>query len=1033
MKRHISAFILSFLTCLLVMVATHTRAQVTGHLPDNVDTSECTVTPPANDFDIKLKWKTQKYTGSDDPYSHGRGTPIIADMTGDGTAEVLIPWTTSTASGGNNAPRPNTFITRHLNVLNGKTGAQKYLIQTCDYSVHGQGIALADVNNDGKCEIFIVAVGPRRSPSQQKYDGKYLYCYDGSHANTGPDDYIWRTPEQVDYSFIPMIADINNDGIPEVIVGGNIYNAITGTLLVKGTLEDTGMGFGGPHNVHGNWQQSKGIDLGEQYYMSAVADIDGDKKLEICAGNTVYKPTINNPLGTTGNKFEVLRQCTSALPYNDMYDGQTFVLDFDSDGDLDVCVLGRNKNITNFSGDVNHVGLYVWDGQTSEMVGYFICDPKVNSPSIPFAGDINGDGYPEVIFNGWQFGVNHGGSIPNSKDQMHVFKYEPGYTLSGREQAQNITAVFSRAETQEFNESAGFTVFDFNQDTKAEIVFRGEKNLYILDGTTLNKLCEPVAVFSGTTAEYPVIADVDQDGHADIIVSEEYDPSKGPAGCVSVFESSTPGAWGPARKVWNQWPYNVVNINEDMTVPQYFFDVSTKFPNNTRPFNAFLQQATMLNSDGDMFVAAADAEALPDENTFQNLCDRFVIKLKFTNRGSLMLNAPYYITVFKNSDRGQVIRSIQKNQNLMVGDTTTVTFTFTEEDINNYLPMDSLVVVLNNAGTGTAQNGGQQQECNNKNNYATCPFDGLRSSEEYEQNVIICEGDTFIVGEHSYTHTGNYIDTLKNKNGCDSIVKTHLTVSIISVDLGPDQRYCERALLGEPGYEPVTLDGGEGAASYIWDDGSTNRYRTTPAGLPAGEHQYYVTATNRDGCTASDTVIINIIHNPEITITKNPEYPEYCKNGQVTLIASADVEGVVWQWATGENTAEKTVTTEEVGPGMRVYVVGSNEGCKNSQTDTIAPCPCTVELFNAFTPNGDGINDKFAPKIDADFKYYQLIIYDRWGKSVFKTEDPEDAWDGTIHGHAQAADGVYYYVFTYACMSAPDDKISKHGSITLIR
>ena len=146
----------------------------------------------------------------------------------------------------------------------------------------------------------------------------------------------------------------------------------------------------------------------------------------------------------------------------------------------------------------------------------------------------------------------------------------------------NITAVFSRAETQEFNESAGFTVFDFNQDTKAEIVFRGEKNLYILDGTTLNKLCEPVAVFSGTTAEYPVIADVDQDGHADIIVSEEYDPSKGPAGCVSVFESSTPGAWGPARKVWNQWPYNVVNINEDMTVPQYFFDVSTKFPNITR-------------------------------------------------------------------------------------------------------------------------------------------------------------------------------------------------------------------------------------------------------------------------------------------------------------------------------------------------------------------------------------------------------------------------------------------------------------------
>ena len=317
-------------------------------MPDNVDTSECTVTPPANSFDIKLKWKTERYTGSDDPYSHGRGTPIVADMNGDGLPEVLIPWTTQSASGGNNAPRPNTFITRHLNILNGKTGQLKYTLQTCDYSVHGQGIALADVNNDGKCEVFIVAVGPRRSPSQQKYDGKYLYCYDGSKANSGPDDYRWKSLESVDYSFIPFIADMNNDGIPEVVVGGNIYNAITGTLLIKGTLEDTGMGFGGPHNVHGGWQQGKGIDLGEQYYMFAVADIDGDKKLEICAGNTVYKVTLNNPIGTVGNKLEVLQQCTSSLPYSDMYDGQTFVLDFDSDGDLDVCVLGRNKNITNF-------------------------------------------------------------------------------------------------------------------------------------------------------------------------------------------------------------------------------------------------------------------------------------------------------------------------------------------------------------------------------------------------------------------------------------------------------------------------------------------------------------------------------------------------------------------------------------------------------------------------------------------------------------------------------------------------------------
>ncbi|MBQ3677274.1 MAG: VCBS repeat-containing protein, partial [Bacteroidales bacterium] len=468
MKNNLRIFF-AFLLFNAAVAVNVTLAQTPQSLPDNVDTSECTVTPPANSFDIKLKWKTEHYTGENDPYTHGRSTPIVADMNGDGLAEVVIPWApicdASHNRNNNNALRPNTFITRNLNVLNGKTGNLKYTIQTCDYSVHGQTIAAADVNNDGKCEIFIVAIGARSTSSQQKYDGKYVYCYDGSKVNSGPEDYIWKSAEPVEYSFIPFIADLNNDGIAEVVVGTHIFNAITGKLLVKGTMDENGMGFGGPHNVHGSWQQGKAQELGEQYYMFAVADIDGDKKLEICAGNTIYKPTINNPLGTTGNKYEILRQCENTLPYNDMYDGNTFVLDFDSDGDLDVCVLGRNLRSrgSNFTGDVNPVGLYVWEGQTSEMIGYFVCDPKVNSPSIPFAGDIDGDGYPEVIFNGWVFGQNYGAA--NNPDQMHVFKYEKGYTHNDRCKAMNIKEPFTRAQTQEFFESAGFTVFDFNQDT----------------------------------------------------------------------------------------------------------------------------------------------------------------------------------------------------------------------------------------------------------------------------------------------------------------------------------------------------------------------------------------------------------------------------------------------------------------------------------------------------------------------------------------------------------------------------------------
>lgn len=143
-----------------------------GDLPDNVDTADCTSKPPAKAFDIKLKWQTKKYTGENDPYSNGRSTPLVADVDGDGEVEVIVPWAplcdASHNHNGNNSLRPNTFITHNLNVINGKTGEFKYMIKTCDYSVHGQTVALADVDGDGKCEVYILAVGPK-NPLRNKH------------------------------------------------------------------------------------------------------------------------------------------------------------------------------------------------------------------------------------------------------------------------------------------------------------------------------------------------------------------------------------------------------------------------------------------------------------------------------------------------------------------------------------------------------------------------------------------------------------------------------------------------------------------------------------------------------------------------------------------------------------------------------------------------------------------------------------------------------------------------------------------------
>ena len=1002
-----------------------------GDLPDNVDTADCTSKPPAKAFDIKLKWQTKKYTGENDPYSNGRSTPMVADVDGDGEVEVIVPWAplcdASHNHNGNNSLRPNTFITHNLNVINGKTGEFKYMIKTCDYSVHGQTVALADVDGDGKCEVYILAVGPRKSSSQQAYDDKYLYCYDASKANTGANDYKWKSAEKSEYSYIPYIADMNNDGIPEVVVGPLIYNAISGKLVVNGTskIRSTGMGFGGPHNVHGNWQQSKVQELGEQYYMFAVADIDGDNQLEICAGNMVYKPVITNPAGTSGNTFDVSVKFTGPLPYDDMFDGQTFVLDFDNDGDLDVCVLGRNKDITNFAGDVNHVGIYVWEGQTKDLVGYFICDPKVNSPSIPFAGDINGDGYPEIIFNGWVFGQNYGAS--SNPDQMHVFRYQKGYTQNDRCKASNIKEPFTRAQTQEFFESAGFTVFDFNQDTKAEIVFRGEKKLFIMDGTTLAKLCTPVDVNSGTTAEYPIVADVDMDGHADIIVTEEYNTTYGPGGCVSVFESKTPGAWGPARKIWNQWPYNAVCINEDATVPKYTFNLATPFgENGIKPFNAFLQQQTKLNNDGEMFATAANGYIDTTVTELKQYCDSITIDITFGNSGTEALYKPYGLTMYKDNYKGQIIyQRTFSDADLEIKDERSLHLKYMESDLQQFMPLDRFVITINDIGTGIAEEGGQQMECDTTNNRFTIEFPGFVSTEYGDTVVHMCVGEEYAIGNSIYIEDGTYVDTLVNRMGCDSIVTSHVYTHSVSVDLGPDQSYCSRD------YVPVTLDAGvvgtDGAvvnSGYEWQDGSSDRTVTV---YETGDYGVTVFEEYPGGhrCTATDTANVTIIQNPDVNITKDAE--DFCAAGQVTLTCNSSVPDVNYQWNTGETTQSITVYYHGT-----YTVIADNQGCTGTSNITIPICPCEVWVPNAFSPNHDDVNEVFLPQISSSLESYELYIFDRWGKLIFQTNDYNEGWDGNIKG-AEAPLGVYNYMIKYICSSDVTRTFVKHGPLTLIR
>lgn len=82
--------------------------------------------------------------------------------------------------------------------------------------------------------------------------------------------------------------------------------------------------------------------------------------------------------------------------------------------------------------------------------------------------------------------------------------------------------------------------------------------------------------------------------------------------------------------------------------------------------------------------------------------------------------------------------------------------------------------------------------------------------------------------------------------------------------------------------------------------------------------------------------------------------------------------------------------------------------------DTIQPPPpppaqvSSLTTYNAFSPNGDGVNDLFLTK-NQNLTYYRLTIFNRWGNKLFETTDPQAGWNGTYQG-GEVPEGTYFYL-----------------------
>jgi gliding motility-associated-like protein len=186
---------------------------------------------------------------------------------------------------------------------------------------------------------------------------------------------------------------------------------------------------------------------------------------------------------------------------------------------------------------------------------------------------------------------------------------------------------------------------------------------------------------------------------------------------------------------------------------------------------------------------------------------------------------------------------------------------------------------------------------------------------------------------------------------------------------------------------------------------------------------YYLTLKTQKGCDSVVYYNIKMLKSPADLTTS----PDTCLNGSPVIRLRALPGYEMYWW----NNMPSTNTFSEVhAPGVYTVMV---ENLCGSKTDTIRVydgCDLPVYFPNAFTPNGDNLNDILKLPSLNRYKLIRLKIFNRWGQMVFMTTRPNEGWDGKTGGRPQAT-GTYVYFLELESLSGK--RSTSNGTVLLIR
>ncbi|MBQ9394325.1 MAG: VCBS repeat-containing protein [Proteobacteria bacterium] len=430
--------------------------------------------------DVQCEW-----TGPEegDPYPghvNVLTTPIVINTPHDsGTANEIVFGTYNCRDGGSDSSSGTNFNCNSvIRILNGETcKLHENIFDDLNHVIGSSNLAAADVDNDTFVEIF-AGRGSAQDTSHGATGGYGIVAF---HWDDTEKKYVtwWHTTNHATSMGAggPAVHDINNDGIPEVISNnGEVFDSLTGIRL------------------------NPNQEIGELNY-TTVADLDGDGIVEAIGNNVTYA------WDDASSRWVARPYANRSTPWHHAY------ADFGTpkdDGTFDFTQFDGIAEIVGCSGGVN----------IHTLEGKLIFNMPVSDGGGPCTvGDFDGDQRPEVAT---AFG--HYYRIYDPLCKAGVDGCIADYTLW-----QNTSQDFSSAST-------GSSLFDFDGDGIMEAVYADECFTRVYDGPTGNVLFSSHHT-SCTWYEYPIIADVDNDESAEIIVGSNNNCS---VTCTNAVQTTGP-------------------------------------------------------------------------------------------------------------------------------------------------------------------------------------------------------------------------------------------------------------------------------------------------------------------------------------------------------------------------------------------------------------------------------------------------------------------------------------------------------------